>query len=488
MSEYRACLIVISLVSCCAVAAALAEDADIDRFILPETPPTIERQRNQPLDQPQVRKQNYIGETDIPLPSVLLNIPFPSLGADIHPVALGLFSGSFGRRGGFFRMAAPQVIDAGYRYDRADGENASLGYEKSSLAAVVSLPAEAPVDLFGVFSADDTTLDTDVKRMYRADCSARWYPLRSLKSEISAGYAYGELTGRSHNDAVSGDLGLTWQPFEGLMLNGRYQQLRDSAFASGNDFITTEARCSYLFGSRFVLSAGGRAQEGTVYPSAGMRWLLLPRLRFEAAYEPGRSARDWNTLYGSDRHVIDNPGLLCEERPFALNESLVWDAGEAGSAAVTLRQATVKNMIYWDGTASGAYVTPYNADERYVSGAEIVLVRHGSMITPHCSAEWTNAADLPMIPEWSADAGVELAARGWKIGCGAAYVSRCTVTRPVSAELKEYTRMKASLGFSSRDGIGVTLVCGNILGQTIERQRGYAATAADFLVTVTAQF
>lgn len=472
-----------------AAAAGLGAEEKVDRFILPETPPTIERLKKPPLDEPVLRKQNFVSDSDISLPPVLLGLNVYRFYSDEYPVSVGLYHGSFGSLGGHLAFSSPRGFRLGYAADGTSGESPRLAREKNAFEYEAERSVSDSLKVGGAVQTLESKFWTQRKDLVSLRSNAVWYAAGNLNVTLDAAYARAGIKGMDANESWSGTAAVAWQPRDGHDVLVSYAPERDTAFGAGNDFSTLGLEYGLTLGSRFAVSGGYRLQDGTSFPLGRFVWNVMPRLRFNAAYEPGIERVSWYDLYlAKDAFVRSVPGLAFPKSTFRMREGISYYWDEKGSASVEFSQASVENYLYWQKDAGSDHLAPATLPGEYVSSCRLDLAYTWEGFTPRAGVSWRSDNDRPLVPEYVASMGLGWSGSGWTAEAGYDLVSSRCMALGDNRTLDAYGDLSLSVSRTIAGGIDIFAAASNLLGQKIETQPGFAATALNFKAGLTAKF
>ncbi|MHB9156257.1 MAG: hypothetical protein ACYC5N_11335 [Endomicrobiales bacterium] len=470
-----------------AAGPAQAED-EVDRFILPETPPTIERLKKPPLDQPVLRKQNFVSESDITLPPVLLALKFSPLYSERYPVSVGIWKGSFSSLGGSFAVATAQGLRMRYAADYSEGQYPRQARETNIFGYEGENYFGSDVKVNGSLDAGEYAVWTGHKNFVRLRTAAEWHAQANMDVKALLSYERGEIKAMEAGESFRGSLSLDWQPRDGHNVSFAYVPEKDTAFTAAPSFSTLDLKYTFMAGSRVLLGAGCRSQQDRLFPQAEVTWHVIPRMRMRVGFQPGIEKPSWRELYINERYVRSVPSLAFPEDSFRLSESVSYYWGENGSAEIEFSQADRRNHVYWRKEAGTEYLVPDNEPERYLSSWRLGVRHAGKVFSPRASFSYASYASLPLVPEYTLSAAVECSWRSWALTPGYDFVSARAADKSGGAPLGSYGDISLKVVKTLPAGIEVFAEGNNLLGQKIETQPGFFSDAPAFRGGTTVRF
>jgi hypothetical protein len=450
----------------------LSAQDNVDRFILPETPPTIERLEKPSIDRPFLKKQNFTPEADISSSPIWQKTVFKPFDEASYPawVKIG---------GGAYRTASVESL-----YTSQAGSTLHLGHSSSDGEAPVLASGKTfagylcETQFGGSFVGEGSldfltrSLNSQKKDLYSASYSLSWYPMRNFNMKARAGWVYATVEAVDKNDSVNGEIEGNWQPFEGDNLMLKAAATRDTAFNQAARDYKLDLVNELFLPADMMAGLGVRYQQEQVYPLARVAWRPFSRGRISVSYEPGMVQPDWAKLYVSDKFVSVNNALSASENIFSLKEAFSYYWAKQGEGNIEFYQERQRKAVYWSHLLVTNTITPVVVDDIFRSGCRIKINYKGDFFRPECSVDLTAEKGLPFTPRYMADI---------KLGL---HYGEFTLTPSLNAAdervaaidsyvMRGYAAVSCELAWEPRPDVTLAVECVNISAEPIESQPGF---------------
>jgi hypothetical protein len=462
------------------VVRSFADDEDIDHFILPETPPTIERVKNPPLDQPFLKKQNFVDEFDISPAPVLVGLKFPSLTTFVNPIEAGLYCGGFASRGGSLVYSSTNSVTVSYLKSSTEGEYQNLSQDKNIFNFGYGMGLGPDKNYYLNLKNSDNDLFDERKTYYGFDTGYGWYARSNLNIKLAAAYSKGEIKGLGLDESVSADLKVQWVTFEGQKLTLSAAPSKDTSLDEGRVFNDASLMYDIMLFSRIVVSGGGRLTGDKTFAQGNISARLAPGLKMSVNYEPEIKKTEWSSLYINDSHVQINNNILFPESVYSFTEKLSYYSGEKNLVELEVSQAQWKNYILWQSLPGSALINPVNYGEVYVSGAKLKAMLATGRISYSVTAEKNLDCNLTFVPEYKAAAGIEVATSLAVFGAGYSYTGPMYYQAGSLNQLGSYENASVSIKKAVSGNIELHAWCDNVFSRKLETQPGFVRNAPVF--------
>ena len=457
----------------------LGAEEEVEHFILPETPPTIERVKNPPLDRPYLRKQDFAPEFDLSPATLFLNLKFRNIQPRANPLSAGVYAGSFGARGGNFAYTSTGSVNASFREESEEGERPNLAAERTSF----DLRSETGDSTKGIFSGEadggENTVWLQRQDRYGVVAGYSWYLRENLSAKAGAVCEKGEVKGDDSNEAVSGRFSLSWQPFEGHNASVSVEPGRDTALGGGEVFNRADIGYDLMLFSKVVVGGGLRYTKDKLFGSGRLAAGLAPGLKLSVDYRPGIEKIDWNSLYFGGARVIVNRNLLYPESVYNFNEKLSYYSGPDNFVEIGASQAHWKNFIIWDSVAGTDSITPLNAGDVYVPAGRFNAGFAFKHLSGRFGAERNLDESLTFTPDYRFSAALALSLGTWSFASGYGYTGPVSysVGGGVTAKLGAYGNLSVTVKKLLAPEVELYVSLDNALSEKIETQPGLVSTA-----------
>ena len=452
-------------------AGALFAD-EVDRFVLPEAPPTIERVEKPSIDRPFLKKQNFIPDADISSSPIWQKTNFKAFDEASFPAWVRVLGGAYRTASveALYTSRTDYTLSLGHYV--TDGETPVLSAQKTF--AGFSGETQFNRSLVGDGSFDFLTrsLNGQKKNSYGASSSLSWYPARNFNVTAHAGWVYADVEPAEKNDSFTGGIEGNWQPVDGDNLIMNASATHDTAFSLFSSDYKIEVVNEISLLADMMAGIGARYQDEHAYPNARLVWRPFDRGRFTVSYEPGMVMPDWTALYVADRFVSVNNDLPLSENIFDLKESFSYFWIERGAGTIECYQQRQRNGAYWTHVPVSNTITPMALDDIFRSGCRIKVDYKGTYFRPECDADLTGEKDLPFVPQYSA--AVKL---GLHYGVFTLTPSVNTVGERRAALngdiMPAYSAVSCKLEWQPKADVILALEGINLIGETIESQPGF---------------
>lgn len=460
-------------------AEAFGEEETVN-FILPETPPTIERVKKPPLDRPFLKKQNFISEFDISPAPVFLGLNFRKFGSETAPVSVGMYSGSFASRGGSFAYSSTNTVDASYSSAVTEGEYPNLERASHAFRARCERKPSADKYYYLEIKNGDTHVWDQQSSLLGAAAGFGWYPRHNLNAKVGISYSKGELKGQDINESDAGSISMLWQPLDGHNASLSFAPNADTSIGLERRFDTASARYDVMLFSKVVIGGGGRVTKDKQFAQGYLAANLAPGLKLSVNYAPGIEKISWDKLFISDNYIQVNKDILYPESVYSFTENLSYYAGENNSVELEISQAHWKNYVIWESLPGTGFITPVNEPEVYAASARLKAVFGGKLISCRISAERSLNCELPFVPDNSCSAGIEAYLGTWTLGAGCKYTGAMYFRRGLEEKLAACENMSASVRKTAGENVEFYASCDNLLSKRLESQPGFVRNAPVF--------
>ena len=465
--------IFISLLCACRPAAA---DESPDRFLLPETPPTIERFSVPRLDQPILKKQNFISESSIE-PSQIWRTPaVEPLAAGQFPFAVELSRGSFGSSKGALIFKSLRGWQLTLEQSHSDGESARLSAETSALGIVTGYAPFPEAHLVSELNYRQGLLWDQAINEYNFEQQALYLAGHAWALKASAKAARTEIVQSAVNEQYSGMLSLGWQPLAGneAVLSVAYD--KDTAFGFDNiSRIALKYGVSVL--PAVVVTAGVKNENSVFQPYADTAVQVFPRVRCKVTYAPGIDMPSWSDIYITGRYVAVNTALKPQQSPFSLSEELSWYWGDGSSCAIAFHQKDTVDYIFNSPLPGSDALLPGNMERKYHSLISGSLTLAYNPWNAHLSFAHNAVSGVPLLPEYGITASLDYSFKRWTFGFDCSHVGETPVSFSPPVTLAPYFDAGCTITRTFETGIEVYAAGKNLLGQSIELQPGFLQRA-----------
>jgi len=460
---------------------SFSDDEDVDHFILPETPPTIERIKNPPLDQPFLKKQNFVDEFDISPAPVLVGLNFPRFTSSVNPVEVGLYNGSFASRGGSMVYSSSSSADISYSASSTDGEYQNLAQQKNIFSCGYGRDI-APDKYFYLYLKDtDNILSDERKGYYGFSSGCDWYTRENMNLKLVLSYAKGEIKGLGADESVSASLKAQWQPFESQNLNMTAASSKDTGLGAGGVFNDTLLTYDAMLFSRIVIGGGYHFTGSKAFAQGYITAGLAPGTKISVNYAPEIEKADWGRLYINDDHVQLNNNILYPESLYSYTEKLSYYSGEKNSVEFEVSQALWKNYVLWESVPGANLIAPANSgSEVYVSGARLKAGLGSCNPSFSLSAEKNLNYSLTFIPEYRFSAGIEAVTKIAVFGAAYSYTGQMYYQAGSQKQLDAYDNVSVSVKKAVSGSVEIRAWCDNIFSKKLETQPGFVEDAPVF--------
>ena len=266
--------------------------------------------------------QNFISEFDLSPAPVLVGLRFHDFLSVDQPVKVNVYQGSFASRGADFVYKSTQNVDASYSVNNTDGEYPNLVKEENIFNLYFKKEISPDKNFYASAQSDESSLFQLQKNFYGLKTGCDFYIRENLNAKIGASYETGEVKGQDSNQAVSGNLSVIWQPFEGQNATIELCPHKDTALgvlAGTGEFDTGSLRYDVMLFSKVVLGGGARYTKDRIFPQGYLAVGIVPGLKFSVNYLPGIEQLNWNRLYAGDDHVLVNNNILYPESVYDFN-------------------------------------------------------------------------------------------------------------------------------------------------------------------------
>ncbi|MFH1367685.1 MAG: hypothetical protein ABII64_01035 [Elusimicrobiota bacterium] len=469
-------------------ARATAEDTG-DSFILPETPPTIERKKIPPLDRPLMQKQDFISDSEIEIPFIWQNRDFIGYGAQKDFTRIGLSKGSFSSSGGSFLFASGDGSRFDYSIYRTEGESAKLSEEINKLS--YDWEKIGSGNIFGNFgfAASDSRVWVQKHKEYSAHSSVFWYPAENLNAKLTVKGDSSEIAEMQFNDNIGADVSLECSPFDGHTALLESSAQRDTAFIKIKDFSESRISYSVLMFDSLSVKGGARFQKNESFPLGGVAWNFLPRTRISFDYKAGSEKPAWDGLYMRRNFLKTNQDLALPKAVRSLTGTFSYYYQDVISAKVRVDQSEWKDYICWEHLPGTDYIAPGNVKDAKTTSAEASFAYRHGIFGVKTSVTQNSATELPFVPGSKVQFDAEFYLPGsWTLGTGCGVVSEQKTTIAGPDKLDSYTGVSASVNKEFPGGVVLYSRVDNLLENVKETQPGFVSKSAEFQCGLTVMF
>ena len=462
-----------------------------DSFVLPEMPPTIERQKTPPMDKPVLQKQDFIQDVEIEPPFIWQNRGISGSDPKVSGIRLGISRGSFGSSGGELYFAAQNGSVFDLKALNSTGETPKLAREYNEFEYRWEKIGSGNI-IGGIsMKAGDNLIWTQKHRQYSGAGSITWYPRENLNFKLRAGGGSSEIVEAQANDNYGGEAEINLNPWQEHTACVRFSGQADSAFTKIKEFNETELTYGVLLAGSLNIKGGARLQKEDNYPVGAVIWNFLPRTTLAAEYRAGNEKPLWQGLYMRPYFVRPEAGLNIPKALSSVTETLSYFYREAFSVKVRMNQSSWNDYICWEQPAGSDYITPVNVQEVRITSTEAELALKNNLLGVKASAVLGRNAsvNIPFLPEnklrFESELYLPLA---FTLGAGCGIVSEQRVSLTGSAKLDSYTDIFASLTKEFPEGIIVYARGSNLSGNKHELQPGFMETLPVVECGITVQF
>ena len=460
--------------------ALYGDEDDVENFILPETPPTIERVKKPPLDQPFLQKQDFVPEFDLSPAPVLVGLKFYRFTSEQTPVEINAYQGSFNSRGGGFVYASTNSVNASYFLDDTDGEYANLEHEKNTFNINYAKDLSSNRFIFAGLHSEDKIIWLEHKDSYGFDCGYSWYFGRDLNLKAGANYSKGEVKGQDTNESVSGSLSALCQPFEGQSAAIEVCPQKDTALGAKSEFDFASFRYDVMLFSRAVLGGGARYTFDKVFPQGYFTLSLAPGMKLSVNYLPGIEKVSWDKLYISDSYTGVNTAVSYPESVYSFTENISYYLNESNSVEFEIAQANWKNYLFWEQVPGQNFISPRNVQNIYAASARMKAVFRKGRFALELGAEENSDNGIPYVPGYDFSAGIGCTLGTWSFNAGCIYNGPVYYALGNTAKLDAYNNVSLTVKKELTKDIELYASCDNILSDKIETQLGFIKNAPVF--------
>ena len=469
------CIYVIFLLFSCLRLAA-AGDESPDRFLLPETPPTIERFSVPRLDQPILKKQNFVAESSIEPSRIWRDPVVEPLSMEQFPFVIELSRGSFGSGSGALVFKSLRGWQLTLEQAHYDGESARLSTEKSALGVVAGYSLIPEAQLVSALSYRQERLWDQLVNDYSFEQRAVYMAGHAWAIKASARAARTEIRQNAVNEEYSGMLSLGWQPLPGNEAIMSVSYYKDTA----SDFDNV-SRIALKYGisvlPEVVVTAGVKHENSILHPYADTIVQAFPRVRCKVTYEPGFDMPSWHDLYITGRYVAVNTALKPQTSPFSLSEELSWYWGDGSSCGITFYQKDTVDYIY-NSPLPGSYaVMPVNIERKYQSLIKGDLTLAYRPWNARVSFARNTVSGVPLVPEYDIAVSLDYSLSRWTFGFTCSHAGETPVSFDPLVAIGSYFDAGCSITRAFESGIELFAAGKNLLGQSIEPQPGFLERA-----------
>lgn len=473
------------------ISSMLYAKEEVDHFILPETPPTIERTKKMPIDKPQIRKENFISDNEsyLDLPAVLPEYEFNKFYLEDYPVFLSCYHGSFSSIGSSFIFSSKKGYKFNYQYDYSDGESKKLKTEKNKL--LYSIEANPVKKIYIKCNADfeEDTIWNQQKSKYNVKSDINLYLKSNFNMKADFFYSRGEIKNIEINESFNGTVSSLWSPVDGHNIIFSVLPVFNTAFTKYRDFTDMNLHYSGIFMSNFVLGAGCNYQDGIFFPKADIIWSGLPHLRLSINYEPRMERLSWAELYVNNKYVNTSPDLIFPEKRFYMAEKLAYYFCENSNIELEAAQSSVYNYIYWKNDSLSEYISPENFPENYNAALKLNLSHKGKFFAPDISFTYNSNSTIPFVPETQGEVSCDFYLKSWTLTACCNYISdRYIYLNNKIDIMAAYTDFSASIKKSINKNLEIYVSGRNLSEAEIENQPGFKNKAIIFRGGINMRF
>lgn len=447
----------------------LFADENIERLILPETSPSIERLSVSPLDRPVLKKQNFVPESSLELSQVWPPAAFPSMEQDNHIISIGASRGSFSEMSGNFSINTPAGWRSSFVKKYSDGEENRLEQDSNKFDFRFDSHMKHNASFWAGSAFEETEL-WDQRRMdYRFTSGFSVFAQNNISLYGDFSISRTEIKEIDINNAFGGNISTGWQPFTGQEMKLDFFYDRDSAFVLYDAFTGFKAVYGALILPGTFISGGALYAKDTFYPTAQAIWHCMPGTRLEILYEPGIEKPSWAKLYGADKYLKTLPGVIWPQSIFSLKETLSYYRSENVLYSIAFYQKDMKDYIYWSRIAESEYISPNNGGTRYFSGALANASMRTGFLTIGAGLEQSFTTPVELAPGLGLELSADYMLISWTFGAGYKYESERAQglnDTPVAA----YGDLSLHVKRLIADNIEFFISADNVFGQAIETQ------------------
>jgi len=466
----------------------LFADDDVDHFILPETPPTIDRLKKPPLDKPTLKRQNFLPQTDIILPPVLLGYNFFPFFLPEYARTIGMAAGSFSSRMGQFSYASPGNVTVQYRMFRSDGESPGLYQEQRLFSTAGEQFLQSPVRIKWDAHSDESVVFDQNQKQYALTAGVIGYPQKNIRLDADASYETGQLGLHDKNENIRGGMSLLWQPKERHSVDVSVTGESDTAFSDTRDFTSAEFIYTIEPLTALTVGSGCRYLKDAVFPYGNITWFAFHRVRVSVVYRPGFEKLSWTETYLKNRwYAAANPLLAYPENTFCLTEEMAYHQGERTVMTARFTQKKQKNYLFWEQPVGALVLTPGNGPETALHEVCCDFSHQGDIFFGRASVTARSDSNAPLVPEYRSTAELGCTVASWTISVGYDYIDSRLVRQGSLERLDAQGSVTA--GIKKRLGSAeAAITVDNITGQRLTLQPGFVREQPSVIGSLTVQF
>lgn len=463
-------------------------EENIEHFLLPETPPTIERLKKLPLDRPILKKQNYISEADITAPPVLMALNFSPFFEQEYPVQVGVFNGSFSSLGGSLLLSSKKGWQIAYQNGYSEGEIPKLAKEINEFRYSLDNSAASSLDVNSTIGSKENTIWNQRHNHYFFQSNWNWYARSNLNVKAKIFVSESEIKGMESNKSFDGTASLFWQLFPANNLFLSLSSQNDTAFAGEPGFFSAGLMYKAIFPLGFAMGGGCRFQRDKLFPQADLTWQFQPRLSVKISYQSGMDKPDWEKLYLSERYEKTSPDLLIPESGLHLRENISYYWTEKNSVDIEFEQGSWTNYVYWAEVPGSDFISPSNLKESYAAKIKLSVTQKGKLVSSTLSIARNSNYNVPFVPEWTLGGKLNLSLSTWILTAGYEYSSSRHVSFGDSKELLSFGNLSLTLRKTIVSGIEAFISGENLLKEKIETQPGFVQNSTILESGLTMKF
>ncbi|HBU69552.1 MAG TPA: hypothetical protein DEE98_04115 [Elusimicrobia bacterium] len=474
--------------TCLALFSGRLISEETERFYIPETQPVIERLPPGQPGQPILRKQNFISDSSVELSYAWPEPVFTSFSKRGTPFSLGVYQGSFGLLGADLRLALRDNWNVIYSAGHSDGENRRLAgdLEKFSFQGGFRPTDELFVSVLA--DSKDSVFFDRRGNSYSAVPEVKYYPADNFNIKGRALLERHEVNNAAANELTGGEIRAAWQPFRDSELSFNGSLSGETGYKIFGEYSKYSLSYSAItFGAMdFSLEADYDNKKMFYGGSAGYE--ITDGLRARLSFIPGFDKPEWGALYESFDYTLANPFLLWPENTEHYNGSISYYVSEKCSAEASYSLKKVKNMIAWEKDALSDFLYPFNIPQRDAAGGAFKAEYNAGLVKPSLEAVFNFADEVPMLPGYTAKAGIEFALEGFEARVDYRQVSKRRFTRITDDYIGEFGSAGLSIKRILSGGVELSARADNILGQKIEVQPGFTRTMPEVSFGVVLNF